>query len=346
MSGIERGTFGTTADGSPVERFTLTNGDGTRLVLSAFGATAVQLWTRDRRGELADVVLGYDEVAGYEANAPYLGCTVGRVANRISGGHLEIEGEVYQLALNEPPSLHLHGGAVGFDKRLWRAEPLSGQPSVRFTYISPDGEENYPGEVATSVTYTLTEAGGVLIEYEATTDRVTVVNLTNHSYFNLSGHGAGTVRGHELIIHANAITEGDADGVPTGPLAPVADTPLDFRDWHTVGERLDQVEGGYDHNYVLDHGQCDEPRPSAEVRDPASGRRLEVFTTEPGVQLYTGNFLDGVAGKDGAVYQQHGGLCLETQHFPDSPNRPEFPSILLRPVEVYRQTTEYRLSTY
>lgn len=346
MSGTERDIFGTTAGGAPVERYTLTNDSGTRLVLSALGAAIVQLWCRDRQGDLADVVLGFDDVAGYETNVPYLGCTVGRVANRISQGRLEIEGEVHSLPINEPPNVHLHGGTIGFGKRLWGAEATAGDnPGVCFTYTSPDGEERYPGELAVAVTFTLTPADGVRIEYEATTDRTTAVNLTNHSYFNLSGHGAGVISGHEVAIIAERYTGSDGDNVPTGKLVPVEGTPLDFRKSHPIGERLSMVDGGYDHNYVLDHGPCDEPQLSAEVRDPASGRRMELFTTEPGVQLYTGNFLDGVPGKGGEVYQQHGGLCLETQHYPDSPNHPQFPSILLRPGETYRQVTEYRFAT-
>ena len=347
MSGIQRDIFGTAADGSPVERFTLTNGNGTRLVLISLGATAPELWVRDRHGELADVVLGFGDVAGYESNVPYFGCTVGRVANRISGGCLAIDGEEYRLALNEPPNFHLHGGVTGFNKRLWAAqEAATGDaPAIRFAYTSPDGEEGYPGELVMAVTYTLTEVDGVRLEYEAAADRTTPVNLTNHAYFNLSGHAAGPVYDHELVIHAEQYTEKDEDGVPTGRLVAVAGTPLDFRQAHAVGERLNQVEGGYDHNYALDHGSCAEPAPSATVADPISGRFVEVFTTEPGVQLYTGNFLDGIQGKGGARYDRHCGLCLETQHYPDSPNRPEFPSILLRPGETYRQVTEYRFST-
>ena len=345
MNGIERDTFGTTGDGQPVERFTLTNGSGAVLRLIALGATVTELRVRDRSGELSDIVLGFDDVPGYETNVPYFGCTVGRVANRISKGRFTLDGVEYQLAINEPPSFHLHGGDVGFNKRLWQADVVDRAegPAVRFTYVSPDNEEAYPGELSVAVVYILTHEDGMRIEYEAHVDRPTPVNLTNHSYFNLSGHAAGSIREHVLQLHAREVT--DTDSGPPGGMVTVVGTPLDFARARAIGERLDQVEGGYDHNYVLDHGGCDAPELSAQVYDPASGRVMEVHTTEPGVQLYTGNFLDGVPGKSGAVYQQHAGLCLETQHFPDSVNHPEYPSVILRPGQSYRQVTEYRFST-
>ncbi|MFH1567576.1 MAG: aldose epimerase family protein [Gemmatimonadota bacterium] len=346
MSGIERDLFGTTADGRAVARFTLTNGSGTRLRLTTLGATATELWVRDHRGHLEDVILGFADVAGYETNTPYFGCTTGRVANRISGGRLVVDGRTYQLPINAPPSLHLHGGVVGLNKRHWEAAAAGrgDEPAVRFSYLSPDGEEGYPGNLKLAVTYALTGADGMRIEYEATADQATPVNLTNHCYFNLAGHGAGPIHDHRLQIHAARYTAMDADHVPLGPLAPVAGTPLDFRQPHAVGERLGQVDGGYDHNYVLDHGPCAAPALSAEVRDPASGRRMEVHTTEPGVQLYTANMLATTRGKGGVTYGPHGALCLETQHYPDSVNRPEFPSIILRPGATYRQVTEYRFA--
>ncbi|MFC1525973.1 aldose epimerase family protein [Candidatus Latescibacterota bacterium] len=344
---IEQDLIGTTSGGQPVARFTLTNDHQTALRVIALGATAAELHVRDRHGELADVVLGFGDVTGYETNVPYFGCTTGRVANRISGGRLTVDGETYQLAINEPPDLHLHGGVTGLNKRLWRSEACGThvEPAVRFSYTSPDGEESYPGSLDVAVTYTLTEGDGMQIEYEATADKPTPVNLTNHSYFNLAGHDAGPVGDHVVTILARETTEQDAEHVPTGRFSPVADTPLDFTSPHAVGERLHQLEGGYDHNYVLDHGSCDAPALSAEVYEPRSGRRLEVYTTEPGVQLYTGNFLNGIPGKGGATYDQHHGLCLETQHYPDSVNRPEFPSIILRPGQTYRQVTDYRFST-
>ena len=342
MNGLERDTFGTTGDGQPVERFTLTNGNGAVLRLITLGATVTELQVPDSAGELSDIVLGFDDVPGYEANVPYFGCTVGRVANRIANGRFTLDGVEYQLAINEPPSVHLHGGDVGYNKRVWQAEAADRAegPAVRFTYVSPDNEEAYPGELSIAVVYTLTQADGVRIEYQAQADRPTPVNLTNHSYFNLSGHAAGTIYEHLLHLRARQVT----DSAPPGALVSVAGTPLDFTQAHAIGERLDQVEGGYDHNYVLDHGLCDAPELSAQVCDPASGRVMDVYTTEPGVQLYTGNFLDGVPGKEGAVYRQHAGLCLETQHFPDSVNHPEYPSVILRPGQTYRQVTEYRFA--
>ncbi len=348
MDGLTQDIIGTTGDGKPVDRFTLTSRDGATLRVIALGATATELTVPDRKGDVSDVLLGFDTVAEYETNLPYFGCTVGRVANRISNARFNLEGVNYELAPNLPPH-HLHGGVRGFDKALWDAEPASRDsgPAVRFNYISAAGEEGYPGELTTQVLYQLTHDNTLRIEYEAITDRATPVNLTNHAYLNLAGHTAGPILCHVVTIHADSYTLPAADGVPTGEISPVEDTPLDFRHATPVGDRIDKLAGGYDHNYVLDRAdeRALEPLPAAEVYCPNSGRLVTLLTTEPGVQFYTGNFLGPLSGKGGCVYEKHSGLCLETQHFPDAVNKPHFPSIILRPGEVYRQVTEYRFST-
>ncbi len=339
-------SFGTTSDGKIVERFTLTNKNGTIARFITLGATLTELHVRDRGGELADVVLGFDSIADYETNIPYIGCIAGRVANRIAAGRFTLDGVDYQLAVNYG-SHHVHGGIKGLNKVLWQAESTEhpAGPAVRFTYLSPDGEEGYPGNLALAVTYVLTEDDALRIEYEATTDRATPVNLTNHAYFNLSGAASGPVLDHVLTLRAATYTVPDDTGLPTGEIRPVSGTPLDFAQPVAIGARIAQLAGGYDHNYVLDHGGGDTPELSAEVYDPRSGRLMQLLTTEPGVQFYSGNFLDGVKGKFNAVYEKHHGFCLETQHFPDSVNKPHFPSTILRPGETYRQVTMYRFSS-
>ena len=313
----------------------------------ARGATLTELHVPDRDGNLADVVLGFDDVAGYESgDNQHFGSTTGRYANRIRGGKFTLDGLQYQLAVNVGPD-HLHGGVKrSLDKVTWNAEPLAsdGQQSVRFSYVSPDGEENFPGTLAIEVTYTLTDDNALRIDYQATTDQPTPVNLTNHSYFNLAGHGSGTIFDHEVWIDADRYTLTNDNSIPTGQLAEVADTPLDFRTRRPIGDRIGELThshtGGYDHNYVL-NGQWGVLRLIAEVHHPASGRVLRVHTDQPGVQFYTGNNLRGQTGKAGRSYPAHSAFCLETQHFPDSPNQPTFPSTILRPGETYRHTCVY-----
>ena len=338
-------TFGTTAGGEAVERFTLTNGNGTIARIISLGATVTELHVEDREGGLADVVLGFDTVAEYEENAPYVGCIIGRVGNRIAHGRFELDGTEYVLARNFGDH-HIHGGEVGFHQRLWHGQVVagtgSGDASVRFTYTSPDGEEGYPGRLDVSVVYTLTEEDGLRIDYEATTDKPTPVNLTNHSYFNLAA--SSQIMGHQLKIAAQTYTERGEEGVPTGAIVPVAATPMDFTEAKPIGTDIGKLEVGYDHNFVLDHGGGEEAELSAHVYEPDTGRVMQLFTTEPGVQLYTSYYLQKMPGKGGAVYDQWQALCLETQHYPNSPNQENFPSVILRPGEQYRQTTEYRFS--
>ncbi len=340
--------FGTTQDGVAVSSYTLINANGVVARVAEFGATLVELHVPDRDGVLADVVLGFDSVAGYESEAnQYFGCTAGRVANRIAKGRFEIGGKQYDLATNNEPN-HLHGGVRGLDKVVWTSAasstPMS--QSVRFEYRSPDGEEGYPGNLDVAVTYTLDNSNQLTIHYEAKTDQTTPVNLTHHSYFNLAGAGVGTVLDHELKIFASRYTPTDDTLIPTGQLANVNGTALDFREPKPVGLHLDDVAEsaalGYDHNFVLD-GDGD-TRLACRLREPASGRVMEIHTSEPGLQFYTGNFLNGQIGKDGKTYVQRGALCLETQHFPDSPNQPDFPDIWLEPNETYLQTTVHKFS--
>ena len=343
---IDRRPFGSTAAGQPVEQFTLSLANGSVARLITYGATLTQLHVPDRRGKLDDIVLGFDNLAQYESQSPFFGCTTGRVANRIAGGRFTLDGVAHELAVNDGPN-HLHGGIKGFDKIVWKGRVLEDRegPSVRFTYRSADGEEGYPGALSVQVVYTLTEEGALRLEYRATTDRATPVNLTNHTYFNLEGAAAGPVLDHVLALYADRFTEPDGTLIPTGRLLPVQGTPLDFTSPTAIGADIEQLEiGGYDHNYAL-NGRAGEPPLIAEALGPDSGRLMQVSTTEPGVQLYTGNHLDGVTGKEGAVYNQYHGFCLETQHFPDSVNQPDFPSVILRPGQTYRQTTVYRFST-
>jgi aldose 1-epimerase len=290
------------------------------------------------------VVLGFDKLESYLAGHPYFGCTVGRVANRIAKGRFTLDGKEYALAVNNGPN-HLHGGIVGFDKVLWRAESESAA-SIKFTYTSPDGEEGYPGSLDVAVTMTVTEANELIIAYSATTNQATPVNLTNHSYFNLAG--AGTVLDHELELMADAFTPNDENSIPTGQIQSVAGTPMDFTKSASIGSRFDRLPNrpvGYDHNFVIRNGGR-ALTTAARVYEPTTGRVMEVQTTQPGVQLYTANYFDGsVTGKRGVVYQQHSAFCLETQHYPDSVNQPAFPSIILQPGRQYRQTAVFKFST-
>ena len=315
----------------------------------------MELHAPDREGVFEDIVLGFDQLEPYFENPAYFGCTTGRVANRIAGGKFSLNGQAYQLATNLDGKHHLHGGNIGLDKRLWDGSTniVDGVPSATFTYISPDGEEGYPGNLSIQVTYLLTEDNQLRIEYRATSDRSTPVNLTNHSYFNLAGTDEGTILKHELLLMANNYTEMDNDLIPTGKISTVEKTPLDFRNSTPIGDRIHQLPpqpefrnpGGYDHNMVLNDYTGDLSL-AARVYEPSSGRIMEVFTTEPAMQLYTGNFLDGtIIGKNGVVYEKHFGLCIETQHYPDSVNRPEFPSTILDPDEIYATATTFKFST-
>jgi len=337
---VTQGTFGETAEGEEVRSWTLENGAGMKAVLINYGATLVRLDVPDKNGDLANVVLGCDTMACYETQSPYFGCIVGRYANRIAKGRFSLDGKEYELALNDAPNT-LHGGDKGFDKVLWEGAEAVGREDaagVVFRYTSADGEEGYPGKLDVVVTYWLTKGNALEVDYEAVTDQATVVNLTHHSYFNLAGQGKGTILDHELVINADYYTRADETFIPTGEIGPVAGTPLDFRSSARIGARIDEVEGGYDLNYVL-NGPVGWLSFAARVQDPASGRYMEIHTTEPGIQFYTGNFLDGsITGTDGQVYEKHYGFCLETQRFPDTPNHAQFPSATLRPGETYRHT--------
>lgn len=344
------GSFGTCKDGAPAHFYELRNALGMRAKLTDYGATLVELWIPDRRGQLADVVLGFDDVRGYESDDnQYFGCTTGRVCNRIAKGKFTLDGVSYQLATNNGPN-HLHGGGPrALSKVLWRAERTTNPEgdAIVFSYTSPDGEEGYPGKLDVRVVYTLSHGGELRVEYEATCDRPTPVNLTNHAYWNLAGHGSETVLDHELWIDADAITPTDDTLIPTGEIAKVANTPFDFREAKTLRKDLWAVAatpaGGYDHNFVLNGEGV--MRAAARLREPRSGRVMHVFTSEPGLQLYSGNFLKGQIGKLGRIYDHRSALCLETQHFPDSVNKPDFPSTILRPGQVYRSKTIHRFST-
>jgi len=346
---VEKTSYGTTKDGQAVDLYTLTNAKGVVAKVMTYGALLTELHVPDRAGQLADVVLGFKTLQGYEGGHPYFGATVGRVANRIAKGRFRLGGQEYTLAVNNGPN-HLHGGLKGFDKRVWKAQAVraAGGAAVRFTYTSADMEEGYPGALTATVTYTLTHSNELRLDYTATTDKPTIVNLTNHSYFNLAGDGQGTILDHELTILADRYTPVDGTLIPTGEIASVRGTVMDFYRATPIGVRISEVPGpapgGYDHNYVLSHGGRVLAM-SATVREPKSGRVMEVLTSEPGVQLYTGNFLDGtITGKAGVAYQKHFGFCLETQHFPDAINHPNFPPVVLQPGRTFKSTTVYRFS--
>lgn len=338
--------FGKTPDGHRVDLYTLKNRRGMTARVMTYGATLTELHVPDASGATADVVLGFDRLEPYLAGHPYFGSTVGRVANRIARGRFTLDGKEYVLATNNGPH-HLHGGPRGFDKALWRARTVSDRTGagVEFTYEAADGEEGYPGRLLTTVTYRLTPKNELRIEYRAACDRPTPVNLTHHSYFNLAGEGSGTILDHVLMIAARRYTPTDETLIPTGEIRPVRGTPFDFTRPTPIGARFDRLTGnpvGYDLNYVLDSGGG-KLALAARVREPRTGRVMEMLTTEPGVQFYTGNFLDGsLKGKSGKPYVQYAGFCLEAQHFPDAVNHPNFPSIILHPGESYRQVTVYR----
>lgn len=339
--------FGKMPDGRQVDLYTLTNTNGVRAAITNYGAILVSLQVPDRDGNLADITLGFDTLDGYLGTHPYFGVTVGRYANRIGAAKFSLGGAEYTLAANDGAN-HLHGGIKGFDKVVWKLEDMAeegGQAYVKLSYVSEDGEEGYPGNLACSVTYALTEDNELKISYEAETDKLTVVNLTNHSYFNLAGQGTGDILGHVLAINADKYTPVDEGLIPTGEIAEVKGSPMDFTAPMAIGSRIAQVAGGYDHNYVL-RGGGGSMALAASLYEPTKGRVMEVHTTEPGIQFYTGNFLDGsITGKSGKVYEKHYGFCLETQHFPDSPNKPDFPSVVLNPGQKYTTASVYKFST-
>jgi aldose 1-epimerase len=335
--------FGRTPEDQLVRLYTLTNKNGMSVSVMDYGATIVKILAPDRNGKLDDVVLGFDKFSPYLHITTYFGATIGRYGNRIAKGQFEIGKTLYQLPRNDG-SNSLHGGFRGFNKRMWKVEPVeSDVPAVRFSRLSPDGEEGYPGNLFVSVTFSLNDDNELRISYEATTDKATIINLTNHSYFNLAG--GGTILGQVLTLHADAYTPVDATLIPTGEIKPVADTPWDFLNPTPIGLHLKQTGGnpvGYDHNFVLNKDWFSNWSVAAEVDEPKSGRTLTVSTDQPGVQFYTGNFLDGtLTGAGGNVYRQYTGFCLETQHFPDSPNHDNFPSTILTPEDTYKTSTVY-----
>jgi aldose 1-epimerase len=335
--------FGRTRDGATAKIFTITNANGATAKITEYGATLTELWIPDRGGKLANVVLGYERLEDYVAAPFYLGAVLGRVANRISNARFTLDGRTYAVAANRAPN-HIHGGVRGFDKRIWTGAPSAS--GVTFTYTSTDGEEGYPGTLRVTVRYQLVDDNALRIEYSATTDAATPINLTNHSFFNLVG--AGNVLDHVLTIHASRYTLTNAALVPTGELATVKGTPLDFTRPRRIGERIEELRAasnGYDHNFALDRAG-DAVSLAARVEEPTSGRVLEIWTTEPGMQFFTGNRFDGsFPGVGGVKYERHAGFALEPQHFPDAINHPEFASVVLRPGETFRSTTIYKFST-
>ena len=351
-SSMVRAPFGRTADGRSAELFTLTNSHGIEVRLTNYGGIITSLRTPDRSGRFDDIALGYDSLSGYLRDTPYFGAIVGRYGNRIARGRFTIDGTTYRLAINNGPNT-LHGGLRGFDKVVWNAEPFrnAGGVGVVLDYTSADMEEGYPGTLRTRVTYTLTDDNRLIVDYLATSDKPTPINLTQHSYWNLAGDGTRDILGHELTINADSMTPVDSTLIPTGEITPVAGTPFDFRTSMPIGLRIDQRQntqirygGGYDHNFVLNRGRAtpDSLLHAARVFEPTTGRTLDVFTTEPGMQFYTGNFLDGgITGKSGHIYHYRYGLALETQHYPDSPNHPNFPSTILRPGQQYKTRTVF-----
>ncbi|MDG1892971.1 MAG: galactose mutarotase [Verrucomicrobiota bacterium] len=346
---VEKEFFGKTQDGQAVDIYTLKNSHGLVAKVMTYGALLTEMQVPDRDGKFGDITLGFKQLEDYLNGHPYFGATAGRYANRIANGHFKLDGVDYNLAKNNDPN-HLHGGIKGFDKRVWSARPLDteGEASVEFTYLSADGEEGYPGNLECKVIYTLTEENALTVRYEASTDKATPINLTNHAYWNLAGEGSGDVLGHQVEIFADFFTPVDATFIPTGEIKDLTDSPLDFRKPMGIGDRIAHLTGdpgGYDHNYVLRKDAPAKLEMAARVTDPQSGRVMEISTTEPGIQFYSGNFLDGtLTGKSGSIYQKHNGFCLETQHFPDTPNKPHFPSATLRPGELYTHLTVHRFS--
>ena len=357
-AGVTKSTFGVTAEGDSAHLYTLSNGDDVTITITNYGGIITSLEVPDREGQMEDIVLGFDSLAGYRSEAyaaanPYFGALIGRYGNRIADGEFSLDGEMYTLETNNGPN-HLHGGTEGFDRVLWEADPFEGEGEVGLvlTHTSPDGHGGYPGRLDVEVTYTLTDENELAIDYQASTSKATPVNLTQHSYFNLDGQADGSILDHELMINAETFTPTDSTLIPTGTFRSVANTPFDFREPTPIGARIDQdhrqleIAGGYDHNFVLARQDRDSLHLAARVYDPDTGRQMDVLTTEPGLQFYSGNFLDGsLTGKGGASYPRRSGLALETQHFPNSPNEPDFPSTILRPDETYSSRTVYRFST-
>lgn len=347
---VARAPYGAMEDGTQVEAFTLTNANGMEVRAISYGGIVTHVMVPDRDGKLGDVVLGYDTLDGYLKDTAHHGAIVGRYANRIGKARFKLDGKTYKLAANNGPNT-LHGGIKGFDRYVWNAEPFEkpGEVGIVFTHTSPDGDEGFPGTLSLRVTYTLTDSNELAFDYSATTDKPTVINLTQHSYFNLAGEGSGDVLAHELKINADRYTPVDATMIPLGELASVEGTPFDFRSKTAIGARIDsdnpqlKLGNGYDHNYVLNR-TGNELLLAARIEDPKTGRAMQVHTTKPGMQLYTGNFLDGTPGKSGHAYQPRNAFCLETQHFPDSPNKPSFPTTTLKPGEEFRSRTVYTFS--
>ncbi len=345
-SSVEKSTFGKLDDGTVIDMYTLKNATGAMAKIITYGAIVTELWVPDRNGKVGDVVLGFDDLKGYLGPHPYFGGVVGRVVNRISNAKFTLDGKTYALPANSG-TLTLHGGKVGFDRRVWKAEALSEAhaASVRLTYLSPDGEEGFPGNLSVTVIYSLIDGNALKIEYRATTDKPTIVNLSNHSYFNFAG--SGTILNDVLTINADNFTPTDSTLIPTGEIKPVKDTPLDFTHPAVIGARIDALKpdpGGYDHNYVL-NGPPGELHFAARVSDPSNGRQMEVWTTEPAMQFYSAIHLDGsIVGKRGVAYPAFGALCLETQHYPDAINHPNFPSTVLRPGAEFHSETIYKFS--
>lgn len=346
VDSAEKSSFGKLPDGREIEQYTLRNAKGAVAKVITYGATLTELWMPDKSGKNADVVLGFDNLAGYAGDHPSFGATVGRYANRIAKGKFTLDGKEYSLFINNGPN-SLHGGKVGFSRKVWKAEPLqmAHGAAVKFTYVSPDGEEGYPGTLTVQVTYELADDNALKITYHASTDRPTVLNLTNHSYFNLSGAGSGDILKDRLELNADRYTPVDDTMIPTGELKSVEGTPFDFRKPTAIGARSGNIPGiaGYDHNFIV-NGEPGKLREAAEVSDPASGREVEVWTTEPGVQLYISLGLDGSNKGIGGAYQKFGAFCLETQHFPDSPNHPKFPSTVVSPGKDFHSETIYKFS--
>ncbi len=356
-SQVRKEAFGKTRDGRPVDLYTLTNSNGMEVRAMTYGGIIVSMRVPDKNGKVADVVLGHDELDGYMPNPPYFGAIVGRYANRIANGTFTVDGVKYTLAKNDGPNT-LHGGIVGFNQKIWEGAEFKNAKGVgvAFSYLSKDGEEAFPGNLKVKVSYTLTNKNQLILDYEATTDKATPINFSQHSYFNLAGAGTGDILGHEVMLNADRFTPVDKTLIPTGELRPVQGTPMDFTKPTTIGARINDtyeqlvLGHGYDHNFVINRTDKDGDKGglvlAAKVHEPTSGRVLEVFTTEPGVQFYSGNFLDGtIVGKQGHAYKQRYGFCLETQHYPDSPNHPDFPSTILKPGATFHSETIFKFST-
>ena len=348
---IEKSPFGSLPDGKPVDLYTLKNAQGMTIRIMTFGGTIVSWTAPDKNGKYEDITLGCDSLSGYLKGVPYFGALVGRYGNRIAKGKFKIGTTSHTLAVNNIGN-HLHGGIKGFDKVIWAATPVNGEePSLQLTYLSPDGDEGYPGNLLVEVVYTLQKDNALKIDYKATTDETTVVNLTNHAYFNLTGNMSQPILNHELAIYADKYLPVDKTLIPTGELKPVSGTPFDFTKPFKIGTRINDTSdtqikygGGYDHAWILTPSK-DSLHLAATLTEPTNGRVMEVFTTEPAIQFYTGNFLDGtIKGKSGTIYNRRTGICLETEHYPDSPNQPKFPTTLLKPNETYHTTTTYKFS--